>query len=124
MPHHAPRPKPWQPKRRGGGIDTASAIANIETWQSRRPDDALNNGLRDCHVSIFAISDAVSIPPRHLFGRHGSGLGAWCGKKTIALLMYGTIDVRYFTSARIFNTYSFFVLRRRLDFGRQAGGQD
>ena len=41
----------------------------------RRPIrlQTFRNGVRDCRVSILNARDAVSIPPRRLFGRHGSG---------------------------------------------------
>ena len=35
-------------------------------------DDAFNNGVRDCRVSRLDARNAVSIPSRRLFGRHGS----------------------------------------------------
>ena len=84
----------------------------------------MNNGVRDCHVSIFAIADAVSISLRRVFGaamvRALAPLGAWWGEKTIVLLLYGTIDARYFIRARRFNPNFSFVLPKTFDFGSQA----
>ena len=73
-------------------------------WNRRgvSPDNALDNGVRDCHASRLDSRNAVSILPRCLFGRHGSGrldmiyiifllafVGTWFFvKKTIVLSLY------------------------------------
>ena len=65
-------------------------------------DDAFNNGVHNCRVSGLDACNAVSIPPRRLFGRHGSrrfghdlrviftslARGFWKKKDTLTLTVY------------------------------------
>ena len=50
-------------------------LPDLIQWNCRAesPDNIFSNGVRDCRVSRLDARNVVSIPPRRLFGRHGSG---------------------------------------------------